>query len=312
MRSCASRDRRAGRGRRRRSAGDRACALCPRVGGLASEPRRGAAQSAAHRRRVATRRRETCSCARCRRRPRDRRRGRRARAPAANSDSSSHGVAGPRDALRRVDVGGHRAVEQKVAPGRRGDEGAVDHELTGPRARRASYGPRFPVSVENLAQRAPECALAPVPRPFSVQTVSEIVHAMHISEPHSAHLWRSWRSMRATLLQSARTVVHNSSICTRCPPRAFPLQRDRKDRPRTMGSAALSEAIKSIRDWSLTDGRVSTTSTEKATDVFGSPRVQRQGAAGAFAEAGVPRAARDDHARRAARCWRRPMPWRRR
>src|SRR4030095_4949424 len=36
-----------------------------------------------------------------------------------------------------------------------------------------------------------------------------------------------------------------------------------------MGSAALSEAIKSIRDWSLTDGRVSTTSTEKAADVFG-------------------------------------------
>src|SRR5687767_15557530 len=37
-----------------------------------------------------------------------------------------------------------------------------------------------------------------------------------------------------------------------------------------MGSAALSEAVKSIRDWSLTDGRVSTTSTEKAADVFGS------------------------------------------
>src|SRR6187401_3351026 len=37
-----------------------------------------------------------------------------------------------------------------------------------------------------------------------------------------------------------------------------------------MGSAALSKAIKSIRDWSLTDGRVSTTSTEKAADVFGS------------------------------------------
>ena len=37
-----------------------------------------------------------------------------------------------------------------------------------------------------------------------------------------------------------------------------------------MGSAALSEAIKSIRDLSLTDGRVSTTSTEKAADVFGS------------------------------------------
>ena len=40
-----------------------------------------------------------------------------------------------------------------------------------------------------------------------------------------------------------------------------------------MGSAALSEAIKSIRDWSLTDGRVSTTSTEKAADVFGTRAV---------------------------------------
>jgi len=37
-----------------------------------------------------------------------------------------------------------------------------------------------------------------------------------------------------------------------------------------MGSAALSEAVKSIRDWSLGDGRVSTTSSEKAADIFGS------------------------------------------
>jgi glutamine synthetase type III len=37
-----------------------------------------------------------------------------------------------------------------------------------------------------------------------------------------------------------------------------------------MGSAALSEAIKSIRDWSLTDGGVSTTSTRKPPIVFGS------------------------------------------
>ena len=37
-----------------------------------------------------------------------------------------------------------------------------------------------------------------------------------------------------------------------------------------MGSGALSEAVKSIVDWSLTDGRVSTTSTEKAADIFGS------------------------------------------
>ena len=37
-----------------------------------------------------------------------------------------------------------------------------------------------------------------------------------------------------------------------------------------MGSAALSEAIKSIREWSLNEGRVSTASTVKATDAFGS------------------------------------------
>jgi glutamine synthetase len=37
-----------------------------------------------------------------------------------------------------------------------------------------------------------------------------------------------------------------------------------------MGSAALSEAVKSIRDWSLNEGRVSTASSVKATDAFGS------------------------------------------
>src|SRR6478736_3915181 len=37
-----------------------------------------------------------------------------------------------------------------------------------------------------------------------------------------------------------------------------------------MGSAALSEAIKSIREWSLHEGRVSTASSVKATDLFGS------------------------------------------
>src|SRR5687767_13494833 len=37
-----------------------------------------------------------------------------------------------------------------------------------------------------------------------------------------------------------------------------------------MGSAALSEAIKSIREWSLNEGRVSTASSVKATDAFGS------------------------------------------
>ena len=37
-----------------------------------------------------------------------------------------------------------------------------------------------------------------------------------------------------------------------------------------MGSAALSEAVRSIREWSLTEGRVSATPSVKATDVFGS------------------------------------------
>ena len=37
-----------------------------------------------------------------------------------------------------------------------------------------------------------------------------------------------------------------------------------------MGSVALSEAIKSIREWSLNEGRASTASTVKATDLFGS------------------------------------------
>src|SRR5919106_1580620 len=36
-----------------------------------------------------------------------------------------------------------------------------------------------------------------------------------------------------------------------------------------MGSAALSEAIKSIREWSMTEGRTTTTPA-KATELFGS------------------------------------------
>jgi glutamine synthetase len=43
-----------------------------------------------------------------------------------------------------------------------------------------------------------------------------------------------------------------------------------KGKAATMGSAALSEAIRSIREWSLNEGRVSTASTVKATDLFGS------------------------------------------
>ena len=67
-----------------------------------------------------------------------------------------------------------------------------------------------------------------------------------------------------------------------------------------MGSAALSEAAKSIRDWSLNEGRVLVDARQRRRHLR-QPRVQRQGAAGAAAEAGVPRAARDDYARRAAR-----------
>jgi glutamine synthetase len=37
-----------------------------------------------------------------------------------------------------------------------------------------------------------------------------------------------------------------------------------------MGSSALSEAVKSIRDWSKNEGRVSTTSSTKAADTYGS------------------------------------------
>jgi glutamine synthetase len=47
-----------------------------------------------------------------------------------------------------------------------------------------------------------------------------------------------------------------------------------------MGSAPLSEAIKSIREWSLHEGRVSTASSVKATDLYGSlvfnDKVQQQ------------------------------------
>ena len=68
-----------------------------------------------------------------------------------------------------------------------------------------------------------------------------------------------------------------------------------------MGSAALSEAIKSIREWAMTEGRVATTPA-KVKDIFGSlvfnDKVQQE----RLPEAGVPRAARDHHARRAARC----------
>ena len=67
-----------------------------------------------------------------------------------------------------------------------------------------------------------------------------------------------------------------------------------------MGSAALSEAAKSIRDWSHERRSRVDVAVEGRRRVRQS-RVQRQGAAGAAAEAGLSRAARHDHARRAAR-----------
>ncbi len=36
-----------------------------------------------------------------------------------------------------------------------------------------------------------------------------------------------------------------------------------------MGSAALADAIKSIREWSLTEGRTAATSPSKAVEQFG-------------------------------------------
>ena len=37
-----------------------------------------------------------------------------------------------------------------------------------------------------------------------------------------------------------------------------------------MGSAALADAVKSIRDWSMTEGRAAFTSPSKAAELFGS------------------------------------------
>ena len=36
-----------------------------------------------------------------------------------------------------------------------------------------------------------------------------------------------------------------------------------------MGSAALAEAIKSIRDWSMTEGRTASTTPSKVAEQFG-------------------------------------------
>ena len=58
------------------------------------------------------------------------------------------------------------------------------------------------------------------------------------------------------------------------------MQLAEKGKASKMGSAPLSEAIKSIREWSLHEGRVSTASSVKATDAFGSlvfnDKVQQQ------------------------------------
>ncbi len=68
-----------------------------------------------------------------------------------------------------------------------------------------------------------------------------------------------------------------------------------------MGSAALGDAIKTIREWAMTEGRQTKTagSGERRVRLA---RVQRSGAAGPAAQGRVPLAAQHDHARRAARC----------
>jgi hypothetical protein len=63
--------------------------------------------------------------------------------------------------------------------------------------------------------------------------------------------------------------MHNSVSALR-PPRPAPQPPNRIERTSAkMGSAALSEAVKSIREWSLTE-RSSTPPAVKAADVFGS------------------------------------------
>ena len=64
-----------------------------------------------------------------------------------------------------------------------------------------------------------------------------------------------------------------------------------------MGSAALSEAIKSINEWSLNEG-VASTSPSKAAEEYGSLVFSDKAAAGAPAEGGLPCAARHDYAGR--------------
>ena len=76
-----------------------------------------------------------------------------------------------------------------------------------------------------------------------------------------------------------------------------------------MGSAVLGEAISAIREWSTSEGKGATPGSAESVRQSG---VQRHGAAGALAEAGVSGAAPDDHARRTARRSRSPTPSRRR
>src|SRR5215510_9700436 len=61
-----------------------------------------------------------------------------------------------------------------------------------------------------------------------------------------------------TPLRSARVTLHT-----------HPHQCIEKGQAATMGSAALSEAVKSINEWSMSEGRASS-SPVKATAVFGS------------------------------------------
>ena len=78
-----------------------------------------------------------------------------------------------------------------------------------------------------------------------------------------------------------------------------------------MGSAALSEAIKSIREWSLNEGRVSTASSVKATDAFGSLVFNDKMQQDRLPKPAY-RALRATITRGEPLDERRPMPWRRR
>src|SRR6187200_3258621 len=77
--------------------------------------------------------------------------------------------------------------------------------------------------------------------------------------------------MHAAGLQSVRSFVHNLSDATvfeRRHPSHTSAPAHKKGQAATMGSAALSEAVKSIREWSMSEGRAPS-SPAKAADLFG-------------------------------------------